>query len=124
MGECFGTGTWEETVDVGFGEHMGYPIAQHPCDDCMYHGPKPGCEVRFLPKRVKFVRPREEVMSYEDFELSLLKGHYVTTSFEPFREAYNRYLKEINKKDSGPSFASCILIFDRGVCNETETIVY
>jgi phage N-6-adenine-methyltransferase len=69
-------------------------------------GPKPGCEVRFFPKRIKFDAPKIEPVSFEEF-VAMRKRTFQTY-------AYEDYLYNIKKKkNSGPTFASALVIMDR-----------
>lgn len=70
-------------------------------------GPKPGCDVIFFPKRIKFNPPKEL-----DLTCKKCKGtgekrehdtYYVCTKCDGIGK----------KKLSGPSFPSCLLVFDR-----------
>lgn len=72
--------------------HKSTTGGRYPCDICSLKGyivkkpgPKPGCEVRFFPKRIKFVAPK-------------IKGQTV----------------DLWKKQSGPTFVSALVIMDRG----------
>ena len=70
-------------------------------------GPKPGCKVRFLPKRVKFDPPQELIDSGE--VVKNLNGKWYKKLKNP-----DDYMAEYNYEElSGPTFPSCILIFDR-----------
>lgn len=70
-------------------------------------GPKPGCEVRFLPKRVHFDPPIELVNSGE---VENIAGNwYNITWIDRGDGTADKHVTKL----SGPSFASCILIFDR-----------
>ncbi len=64
------------------------------CPHC--RGPKPGCEVRYFPKRIKFDPPLE------------LKAWKEKSKWK-YLDLITREIKEL----SGPSFSSCLLIFDR-----------
>ncbi len=68
-------------------------------------GPKAGCEVRFLPKRVKFVRPPCTACGGDGKE-HIWEGYSESAGIEDCKGC-------TGKKDSGPSFASCIVIMDR-----------
>lgn len=98
------------------------------CIDCnetgIYRGIKPGCEVRFLPKRVKFDPPQEVIDSGEVWEVGnkwvqkchSCRGHGNNrnpfANFGDSNDCYNCKGKGYTKL-SGPSFPSCIVIFNR-----------
>ena len=67
----------------------------------VYNGPKPGCEVRFFPKRIKF-DPPQELIDSRTIYLSGKEWYWkpVVNLFKP-------------KKLSGPTFSSALVIMDR-----------
>jgi len=92
-------------------------------------GPKPGCEVRFFPKRIQFGPPQQLIDSGEAWKLKnkwvqncnccdngtvILKDVYVESLFY---ETYKTNCKKCKGKGykalSGPTFPCALLIFDR-----------
>lgn len=71
--------------------------------DILPPGPKPGCEVIFFPKRIKFDPPVNMEICKCTFEQIEIKG----------QNECNYCYKLMKHKLSGPSFASCLVIMDR-----------
>lgn len=70
-------------------------------------GEKPGCEVRFFPKRIKFDPPQQMVDSGE-VELINGKWHKVIKYAGMMQVEITEYVKL-----SGPTFPCALLVFDR-----------
>lgn len=111
---CNGCGkyTWWQGT-VGYDEN--------PCDKCngkgtysekikVLPGPKPGCEVIYFPKRIKFDPPRELVDAGVYYKRG---GRWYTTRH--VEEYSYRGVKEFSQEIvvSGPTFPTCLLVFDR-----------
>lgn len=87
-------------------------------------GPKPGCEVRFFPKRVKFDPPKELIDSGDVWKVGnkwvkkccsvKVYGLEKTNSAENFIRAICQKCKGKGYKEfSGPTFPVCLVIMDR-----------
>jgi phage N-6-adenine-methyltransferase len=85
-------------------------------------GPKPGCEVRFFPKRIKFDPPAGNPIMEPCFYCRGLGqvekifhgynlGHYTTGEIEQCGICDGA--KELKKSLSGPTFPSALIIMDR-----------
>ena len=79
----------------------------------IYNGPKPGCEIRFLQKRVQFDPPIELIASEDCVKLN--NTWYIRCDCPQFEmpKKCNKCMPNGFKKLSGPTFPSAILIFDR-----------
>ncbi len=106
------------------------------CERCHglhnYNGPRPGCEVRFFPKRIKFDPPQELLDSGEVFK--------ITTTYLKTNKSSTKWVhrcghcfinwnlhKEVNQRTvhcetcggkeyiplSGPTFPSALVVMDR-----------
>lgn len=93
------------------------------CDYASYHGPKPGCGVRFFPKRIKFDPPHQliesgEIWKFNDAWVERCKKcsegwihkvpHVINSSIICSNCKGKGY-----KKLSGPTFPSALIIMDR-----------
>lgn len=90
----------------------------------LYKGPKSGCEVLFFPKRIKFDPPQQliergEIFKFKDKWVQHCNEHEVVE-----KGVYKRYSGDTlvvcagckgkgYKELSGPTFPSCLLVFDR-----------
>lgn len=122
-------GTYELRISAPFEEPRWWTEECYKCNGTgVYNGPKPGASVYFLEKRVKFDPPVELVESGEVFKNG--KGKWVQKC--KICEGAGKYHVQ-SKKDklggrdfncaqcsgkgykplSGPSFPSCVLVFDR-----------
>ena len=93
-----------------------------------FTGPKPGCEVRFFPKRIKFDPPQQLINSGEVWKVGTkwvqkcaqcnAKGVYdYKCPYSALLDEYNVHCGKCKGKGykelSGPTFSSALLIFDR-----------
>ena len=81
-----------------------------------YRGPKPGCQVRFVPKRIQFDPPQQLIDSGEVWKEGRKwvqkcnhKGSEIDNIPIPCVKCKRKGYKEL----SGPTFPSALLIFDR-----------
>lgn len=96
------------------------PVCNKLCDNKSgkYNGPKPGCQVFFLPKRVKFDPPQELINSGEVWKegknwakmCSVCNGNDIE---DPICYDCVKCNGKGHIKLSGPSFPSAVLVFDR-----------
>ena len=118
---------------------MSIPSTVRCCDVCgknkgtckVYNGPKPGCTVRFFPKRIKFDPPQQLIDNGTVWKegskwvekcsccvVSQAAEQFVLRFEEAIELPYDRskclHCKGKGYKVlSGPTFASALLIFDR-----------
>ncbi len=80
-----------------------------------YNGSKPGCTAHFLPKRVQFDPPPEMNAWKEGNKWYTECNKHINYLTKAETHSYDcYYCKGAGKKSfSGPSFSSCVLIFDR-----------
>lgn len=101
-------------------------------EDYVYNGPKPGCEVRFFPKRIQFDPPQQLIDSGEVWKVKnkwaqrciicLGHGHFFVTPYDEDKDviiggSYSQKCKSCKGKGyivlSGPTFPSALIIMDR-----------
>lgn len=114
---------WSHSIQYDYCTGCGFPKPEPFYRECvycshqneivnmhMYHGAKPGCEVLFFPKRIKFDPPRELVDAGVYYKRGI--RWYTTRHVE---ESSYRGVKEFTQEIevSGPTFPSALIIMDR-----------
>lgn len=96
--------------------YTGRQIAYHICSKCKgagsYNGPKPGCTVRFFPKRIKFDAPEGAICDGWGCHGDGVAGHTLEGG-EIVEHTCHKCKGTGEKKQSGPTFASALVIMDR-----------
>lgn len=131
---------YEDTLfcgQCGSNELLGTHLKYYRCLKCdstnkweqcrrVKSGPKSGCEVQFLPKRVAFTSPQELIDSGVVYKINN-KWVQKCTETMCWGKGYDSWLEDDNVKYSsctkckgkgyttlaGPTFPSCVVIFDR-----------